>query len=63
MEKIETYTEAVKKLKTIYTELESGEIDVDILSEKIREASHLIKICKDKLYKVDEEVKKIMEEI
>jgi len=63
MEQIETYKEAIKKLQSIHKELESGEIDVDVLSEKVNEASRLIKICKDKLYKVDEDVKKIIEKI
>ncbi|MDR0835498.1 MAG: exodeoxyribonuclease VII small subunit [Tannerella sp.] len=52
MEKEETYNEAIEKLQSIYRALESGEIDVDVLSEKVKEASRLIKICKDKLYKV-----------
>ena len=63
MEKEETYNEAIVKLQDIYAELESGKIEVDTLSEKVREAGRLIKICKDKLYKVDEDVKKIIEEI
>jgi exodeoxyribonuclease VII small subunit len=63
MEQKETYNEAIKKLQSIHHELESGEIDVDMLSEKVNEASRLIKICKDKLYKVDEDVKKIIEKI
>ena len=36
---------------------------VDILSEKVKEATRLIKLCKEKLYKVDEEVKKVLEEL
>ena len=39
-------------------EIENGDLDVDILSEKVKEATRLIKLCKEKLYKVDEEVKK-----
>ena len=38
-------------------------MDVDLLSEKVREATRLIKLCKEKLYKVDEEVKKVLEEL
>jgi exodeoxyribonuclease VII small subunit len=61
MEQEVTYSEAIKKIKSIYGELESGGINVDILAEKIKEASRLIKVCKDKLYKVDENVKKTIE--
>jgi exodeoxyribonuclease VII small subunit len=62
-EKKEKYNEAVAKLRSIVEEIEKGDMDVDILSEKVREASRLIKLCKDKLYKADEEVKKILEEL
>ena len=63
MEKIETYNEAVEKLRIIVEEIEKGELDVDVLSEKVKEATRLIKFCKEKLYKTDEEVKKILEEL
>jgi len=63
MEKQETYNEAVEKLHAIVEEIESGELDVDVLSEKVKEATRLIKLCKDKLFKTDEEVKKILAEL
>ena len=63
MEKQETYNEAVEKLRAIVEEIERGELDVDVLSEKVKEATRLIKLCKEKLFKTDEEVKKILEEL
>ena len=63
MEKKESYNEAVEKLRAIVEEIEKGELDVDVLSEKVKEATRLIKLCKEKLYKTDEEVKKILEEL
>ncbi len=62
-EKNETYSEAVEKLRKIVADIENRELDVDILSEKVKEATRLIQLCKDKLYKVDEEVKKVLEEL
>lgn len=62
-EKKETYKEAIEKLRKIVVDIENGELDVDILSVKVKEATRLVKLCKDKLYKVDEEVKKILEEL
>ena len=53
----ESYNEAIDKLRRIVSEIESGDLDVDLLSEKVKEATRLIKLCKEKLYKVDEEVK------
>lgn len=61
--KEESYNEAVDKLRRIVADIEGGELDVDVLSEKVREATRLIKLCKEKLYKVDEEVKKVLEEL
>lgn len=61
--KTESYQEAVGKLRQIVNEIENGDLDVDLLSEKVREATCLIKLCKEKLYKVDEEVKKVLEEL
>lgn len=62
-EKKETYNQAVEKLRKIVSDIESGDLDVDILSDKVKEATRLIKLCKEKLYKVDEEVKKVLEEL
>ncbi|MDR1115646.1 MAG: exodeoxyribonuclease VII small subunit [Tannerella sp.] len=63
MEKKETYNKTVEKLRTIVEDIEKGELDVDVLSEKAKEATRLIKLCKEKLFKADEEVKKILEEL
>ncbi|MDR3129074.1 MAG: exodeoxyribonuclease VII small subunit [Tannerellaceae bacterium] len=57
----ESYNEAMEKLRKIVADIERKELDVDLLSEKVKEASRLIKLCKDKLFKADEEVKKILE--
>jgi exodeoxyribonuclease VII small subunit len=63
MENKETYNEAVDKLRRIVAEIENGELDVDILADKVKEAMRLIKLCKEKLFKVDEDVKKVFEEL
>ncbi|MDR0348241.1 MAG: exodeoxyribonuclease VII small subunit [Tannerella sp.] len=63
MKKTESYNESIARLRVIVSDIEKGELDVDILSEKVKEASRLIKACKDKLFKADEEVKKILDEL
>ena len=40
----ETYNEAVEKLRKIVADIENGDLDVDILSEKVKEATRLIKL-------------------
>ena len=59
----ETYNEAIYELRKIVAEIENGALYVDILSENVKEATRLIKLCKEKLYKVDEEVKNVLEEL
>jgi len=58
-----TYNEAIEKLRRIIADIENNDPDVDVLSEKVREATGLIKLCKEKLFKADEEVRKILEEL
>ena len=58
-----SYNEAFARLEEIRALVESNNLDVDDLSGKLKEASTLLKICKDKLFKVNEETKKILEEI
>ena len=61
--KTETYNEAIEKLRQIVAAIEKDELDVDLLSEKVKEASRLIKLCKEKLYQVDADVQKVLEEL
>ena len=58
-----SYTEAFEELRTIVSEIENGEISVDILSEKVKRAAVLIRICKNKLTSTEEEVGKILKEL
>ncbi|MDY4411439.1 MAG: exodeoxyribonuclease VII small subunit [Prevotella sp.] len=55
------YEEAVKQLEDIVKQLENGELDLDDMSSELKKAQQLIKICKDRLTKTDEEIKKILE--
>ena len=57
------YTEAFEELQVIVSEIEQGEISVDELSEKVNRAAQLIKICKSKLTKTEEDVNKILKEL
>jgi len=57
------YTEAFEELQEIVSEIEQGEISVDQLSEKVKRAALLIKICKSKLTTTEEDVNKILKEL
>lgn len=63
MEKKISYTEAITELEAIVTEIEEGEITIDTLSEKVKRASELIRICKGKLTSTESDVNKILGEI
>lgn len=54
------YEEAIKNLESIVSMMESGKLDLDQLEEKLKEAQHLIKLCRDKLTKTDEEISKLL---
>ncbi|HEX5170951.1 MAG TPA: exodeoxyribonuclease VII small subunit [Cyclobacteriaceae bacterium] len=54
------YVEAFDELQKIVSEIEQGEISVDELSEKVKRAAELIKICKSKLTTTEEDVNKIL---
>lgn len=61
-EKTMKYDEAVKQLEQIIQHIEREEMDIDDLSENIKKAQSLIKLCKDKLTKAEESIKQVMAE-
>lgn len=52
-----TYSKAVSKLQKIVEQMESDEIQVDELAEKVRLAKELITFCEQKLRLVEAEVR------
>ena len=59
MEKKLTYTQAMTQLQEIVEQLEDNSLDIDQLTEKVKYAQELIKFCRDRLYKTDEEIQKL----
>lgn len=55
------YNKAVQKLDEIIAKIESEDIDVDELADKVKEAVHLIKVCKTKIEKAEMEVKQVVD--
>ena len=54
------YEEAMRELERIVARMENDEPDIDSLGEQLRRAQQLIKMCKAKLTKADEEIKEIL---
>lgn len=53
------YEDAMKRLEELVQQMESGDVSIDSLTQKLKEAKQLIQLCKDKLTKTEEEIKKV----
>ena len=62
MEEIKSYKEAVEELEAIVRQMQSPDCDIDKLSGYTSRALTLLKYCKERLFKTEEEVKKTLEE-
>jgi len=58
-----SYSEAVTRIDEILQQIEAGELDVDELAEKVKQAAELLKLCKAKLFSTEKEVEKILKEM
>ncbi|EFK59913.1 exodeoxyribonuclease VII small subunit [Sphingobacterium spiritivorum] len=60
METNYSYTDAFNELQQIVNDISSGSTNIDELSEKIKRAALLIKICRTKLTSTEEEVNQLL---
>ena len=58
-----SYSEAVNRIEEILQQIETGELDVDELAEKVKQASELLKLCKGKLFQTEKEIEKILKDM
>ncbi len=58
-----SYSEAMAEIEEILEKIENEEFDVDELAEKVKRVSVLLKICKDKLHKTNEQVEQVLKEM
>ena len=59
-----TYTEAVAELETILADLENNsEVNMDVISEKVKRAAVLMDFCKKQLHELDTELEKMLEHL
>ena len=59
-EKNETYAQALERLEKIVAQIDSNQLDIDQLADKIKEANRLISFCTAKLTKAEAEVEKLL---
>lgn len=55
------YEDAVRELERIVEQMENNELDIDIMGDRLKKAQKLLKLCRDRLTKADQEVKKILD--
>ncbi len=56
------YEQAERELEEIVQRTENDELEIEQLSEQLKRAKTIVKLCKDKLTKTDEEIKKLLSE-
>jgi exodeoxyribonuclease VII small subunit len=57
------YAEAMTELDGILDELEGDHLDVDLLAERVRRASELIKLCRTRITRAQEDVGRIVTDL
>lgn len=58
-----TYESAYAELKQIVADIEDEEVTVDLLADRVKRASELIKYCQTKLRSTDDAVQQIIREM
>jgi exodeoxyribonuclease VII small subunit len=59
-----SYTEAVAELEAILASLEqSTDVNMDVISVKVKRAAVLMDFCKKQLHELDKEMEKIMADL
>jgi exodeoxyribonuclease VII small subunit len=56
-----SYKEAITEIERILQKIEEAELEVDELAEKVKRATDLIKICRDKLYHTEKQIGEILD--
>ena len=54
------YRESIDEIEAILAKIEDGETDIDDLAAEIKRAATLLQDCKEKLFRTEQEVGKLM---
>ncbi|HMF04538.1 MAG TPA: exodeoxyribonuclease VII small subunit [Acidimicrobiia bacterium] len=57
------YAEAMTELEDILDELEGDHLDVDVLAERVRRAAELIKLCRSRIARAQNDVNRIVTDL
>lgn len=62
MKKEVKFSEALEELQGIVRKMENDDVDIDALATHVKRAQELVDVCKKKLLKTEDEVKKLTQE-
>ena len=54
-----SYNDAMSEIEDIIEKLNNGELDIDTISQDVKRATELVVLCKSKLKKSEDEIKKL----
>jgi len=57
------YAEAMTELEGILAELEGHDLDIDLLADRVRRASQLITLCRDRITRAEADVAEIVADL
>jgi exodeoxyribonuclease VII small subunit len=57
------YADAMAELEDILEELEGDDLDVDVLADRVRRASELIKTCRERIARAQTDVDRIVTDL
>ena len=57
------YEEAMKQLEEIVARMENGDVGIESLNESLKKAQELVKLCRDRLMKIEKQIADSAEEL
>jgi exodeoxyribonuclease VII small subunit len=57
------YEEAMKQLEEIVARMENGDVGIESLNESLKKAQGLVKLCRDRLMKIEKQIADSSEEL
>lgn len=57
------YADAMAELEAILADIEQEDVDIDVLAEKVRRASHLVRVCRERIQGARMHVEQVVTEM
>jgi len=57
------YTAAMEELERILAEIESDDVDVDVLTDRVGRAAELIQLCRERIAATKTEVERVVAQL